>query len=90
MQLSLLSNSHSFQEIYEITIILISYINIIPSLVQKYVNRLNGFWNNGFSPEKCIMKIRAFAYLQVIVKYYDLFNFSQFFTQIYQENFLKN
>ncbi len=66
------------------------YINIIPSLDQKYVNRLNGFGNDGFYPGKCIMKIRAFAYLQVNVKYYDFFNFFLFFTQIYQENFLKN
>ncbi len=82
MQLSLLSNSYSFHDIYEIIIISICYINIIPSLGQKYVNRLNGFGNDGFYPEKCIMKIRVFAYLQVIVKYYDFFNFFLFFTQI--------
>jgi len=73
--LNLLSNSHSFQEIYKIIIILIGYKKIIPSLGQKYVNRLNDFWNNGFFPGKCTMKIRVFAYLQGIVKNYDLFNF---------------
>jgi len=67
----------------------IAYINIIPSLSQKYVNRLNGFWNNGFFPEKCTMKIRVFAYLQGIVKNYDLFNFFNSLHKFIKRIFLK-
>ncbi len=66
-----------------------AYINIIPSLSRKYVNRLNGFWNNGFSPEKCTMKIRVFAYLQAIVNNYDLFNFLNSLHKFIKRIFLK-